>query len=251
MSVLTDTDLKATITARPERIPCHVAVIMDGNGRWAAQRGQARTAGHEAGVEAVRGVVRGCAEIGVKHLTLYTFSVENWKRPADEVSALMSLLVRTTRNEIDELHRNDVKLNVIGRLTGLPRVERLAINEAIRQTRNNSGLMVHLALNYGGRNEILDAVRGIAEAVRAGRLDPRDIDESLFGKWLYTADVPDPDLLIRTSGEKRLSNFLLWQSSYTELYITDIYWPDFSQRDLFAAIADYQQRERRFGRISS
>ncbi len=243
-------ELKAKISALPERIPAHIAIIMDGNGRWAARRNQPRTAGHEAGVKAVKEVVKACGEIGVKYLTLYTFSVENWKRPIDEVTALMSLLTRTTTSELDELMRNDVKLITTGRIGGLPLARRTVLNEAVKKTANNRGLVLNLALNYGGRTEILDAVKAISNAVKAGMIDPLRIDEELFSSFLYTANIPDPDLLIRTSGEMRISNFLLWQTSYTELYIIDTFWPDFGKQELFEAIADYQQRERRFGKTS-
>jgi len=244
------TDLKNRILAAATRIPQHVAIIMDGNGRWAAQRNQPRTAGHEAGVKAVKEVVKVSGELGIKYLTLYTFSLENWKRPKDEVTAIMSLLTRTTLNELDELMKNDVKLITTGRLSGLSRVRRVALDEAVHRTRNNKGLVLNLALNYGGRAEILDAVKGIANSIRAGILDIADIDEELFSSFLYTAGIPDPDLLIRTSGELRISNFLLWQTSYTELYIIDTLWPDFGRRDLFDAILNYQGRERRFGMVS-
>ena len=243
-------DLKARIFERPERIPVHIAIIMDGNGRWAALRNKPRTYGHEAGVKAVRRVVEACGEIGVKYLTLYTFSSENWRRPRHEVSALMSLLSRTTRDALDDLLRNNVKLITTGRINGLPLERRRVITEAVERTRNNTGLVLNLALNYGGRTEILDAVRAIANAVKAGMLDINDIDEELFSSFLYTSGVPDPDLLIRTSGERRISNFLLWQTSYTELYIIETLWPDFGRRELFEAVLDYQQRERRFGRVA-
>jgi len=223
---------------------------MDGNGRWAAQRHKPRTYGHEAGVRAVREVVQATAELGVQYLTLYTFSVENWKRPKLEVSALMSLLTRTTIKELDELIKQDVKLITTGRITGLPKERRKVIQDAVEKTRDNKGLVLNLALNYGGRTEILDAVKAIVEASKGGLVDIPDIDEDLFSGFLYTADIPDPDLLIRTSGEQRISNFLLWQTSYTELYIIDTLWPDFGRKELYEAILDYQQRERRFGRVT-
>lgn len=243
--------LKEAILTQPERIPRHVAIIMDGNGRWAAQRSKPRTFGHEAGVKAVKEVVKAASELSIKYLTLYTFSIENWRRPKDEVSALMSLLSRTTLNELEELMRNDVKLVTVGKLSGLSRPERLVLEQAVHRTRNNKGLTLILALNYGGRAEILDAVRAIVNTARAGVIDPSEINESLFASFLYTAGLPDPDLLIRTSGEMRISNFLLWQTSYTELYIIDTFWPDFGRAQLFAAVSDYQKRERRFGNISS
>jgi undecaprenyl diphosphate synthase len=249
MEILLD-QLKAQVTARSDRIPGHIAIIMDGNGRWAALRNQPRTYGHEAGVKAVKEVVKACGELGVKYLTLYTFSVENWKRPADEVTALMSLLARTTVNELDDLMKNDVKLITTGRISGLPMVRRTVLKEAVRRTSNNKGLVLNLALNYGGRTEILDAVKAIANAVKAGMIDPLTIDEELFSSFLYTANISDPDLLIRTSGEMRISNFLLWQTSYTELYVIDTLWPDFGRRELYEAIADFQKRERRFGKVT-
>ena len=244
-------NLKGRILETPERIPVHVAIIMDGNGRWAARRNRPRTFGHKAGVEAVKKVVRSAAEIGVKYLTLYTFSSENWSRPATEVAALMQLLTRTTKNAINELIENDVKLITIGRINGLPQKKREVILEAIERTRDNKGMVLNLALNYGGRSEILDAVKAIANASRAGMLNTKDITEELFSSFLYTVDLPDPDMLIRTSGVKRISNFLLWQTSYTELFITDELWPDFGRKELFEAILDYQKRERRFGNLTA
>ncbi len=243
-------DLVAQIRTKAERIPRHVAIIMDGNGRWAALRNKPRTFGHEAGVRAVKEVVRATSELGIKYLTLYTFSIENWKRPKLEVSALMALLTRTTIKELDELNKQDVKLITTGRFTGLPKERRLVLQTAVEKTRNNKGLILNLALNYGGRTEILDAVRAILEAGKAGLIDVPDIDEELFSGFLYTADIPDPDLLIRTSGEQRISNFLLWQTSYTELYIINTLWPDFGRDELYRAILDYQRRERRFGTVT-
>ncbi len=231
------------------RIPKHVAIIMDGNGRWAGRRNLPRTAGHEAGVDAVRKVVRAAAEIGIKYLTLYTFSVENWSRPREEVTALMRLLSRTTRGEIDELNRNNVRLITTGRIGELSISRRKALTIAMQKTRENTGLVLNLALNYGGRSEIIDAVKAIATAVSSKQIKPREIDETLFSNYLYTAGLPDPDLLIRTSGEMRISNFLIWQTSYTELYVTNVLWPDFGRKELFRAVIDYQKRERRFGKV--
>jgi undecaprenyl diphosphate synthase len=242
--------LEAEVRARAERIPRHVAIIMDGNGRWAAQRHRPRTFGHEAGVRAVKEVVKATAELGIKYLTLFTFSVENWKRPKLEVSALMQLLTRTTSSELDELIKQNVKFVVTGRISGLARERRAVILDAVEKTRRNNGLVLNLALNYGGRTEILDAVKAIIEATKAGMIDVPDITEELFSSFLYTADIPDPDLLIRTSGERRISNFLLWQTSYTELHIIDTLWPDFGRRELYEAIIDYQHRERRFGTVT-
>lgn len=242
--------LKDEILARPERVPRHIAIIMDGNGRWAAKRDKPRTFGHEAGVKAVRETVHAAGELGVKYLTLYTFSSENWQRPRSEVAALMSLLSRTTRRELNELIKNDVKLITIGRVNGLSASRQRVLAEAVEKTRRNKGLTLCLALNYGGRTEILDAVKSIANAARAGMIDLAQIDEDLFSSFLYTSGIPDPDLLIRTSGEMRISNFLLWQTSYTELYVINTLWPDFGREELFKAVADYQRRERRFGKLS-
>ncbi len=243
--------LLESILAQPKMIPKHVAIIMDGNGRWAAMRDKPRTAGHEAGVRAVKLTVETAMELGVQYLTLYAFSSENWKRPRSEVAALMSLLSRTTRRELDELIKQDVKLITTGRISGLSIARRRVLADAVQKTRNNRGLVLNLALNYGGRTEILDAVKAIAHSVKAGMLDVKDINEERFAEFLYTYGLPDPDLLIRTSGEKRISNFLLWQTSYTELYIIDTLWPDFGRNELLAAVADYQQRDRRFGKIDS
>jgi undecaprenyl diphosphate synthase len=243
-------ELKQRILAKSERIPVHIAIIMDGNGRWAALRNKPRTYGHEAGVKAVREVVRASGDLGVKYLTLFTFSSENWKRPKEEVDALMSLLSRTTLSELEDLVKNDVKLITTGRINGLAPDRREILGEAVRRTRDNQGLILNLALNYGGRTEILDAVKGIANSIKAGLIDVQDITEDLFSNFLYTAGIPDPDLLIRTSGERRISNFLLWQTSYTELYIIETLWPDFGKKELYEAILDYQQRERRFGKVA-
>ncbi len=232
------------------KCPVHVAIIMDGNGRWASKRGLPRTEGHSAGVKAVRQVVEIASEIGVKYLTLYTFSVENWKRPKAEVASLMELLSRTTLKELDDLMQNNVRLIITGRIDELPLARREVLKSAIRKTSNNTGLTLNLALNYGGRTEIVDAVRTIAREVQKGNISPDKIDDSLFSNYLYTAELPDPDLLIRTSGEKRLSNFLIWQTSYTEMYITDTLWPDFGKAEFAAAIGDYIKRDRRFGRVT-
>jgi undecaprenyl diphosphate synthase len=223
---------------------------MDGNGRWAKMRGQPRSAGHKAGVETVKTIVKASARINIKILTLFTFSVENWKRPKAEVSAIMKLLYEKTRSELDELLENNVRLTAMGHIEGLPVTRKNALKHAIKMTSKNDGLVLNLALNYGGRTEILDAVRKIAKDVKQGRVNPSKIDEAMFSTYLYTNGHPDPDLLIRTSGEKRLSNFLLWQTSYTELYVTDTLWPDFTEKDFFKAILEYQARERRFGELS-
>ena len=231
-------------------LPRHIAIIMDGNGRWARERGLPRIAGHREGVNAVRAAVEGCSELGVEVLTLYTFSTANWKRPPDEVSALMRLLLRTIRKEVDEMVRNNIRLITIGDITRLPPDACEGIRESIETTKHNTGLILNLALNYGGREEIVLAVRSLANKVKEGSLDPSEIDGPLLQSHLHTNGLPDPDLLIRTSGEFRISNFLLWQMAYTEMHITDVYWPDFRRIHLFEAVADYQKRERRFGKVS-
>lgn len=229
--------------------PMHVAIIMDGNGRWAKSRGLPRTAGHRRGAEAVREAVKSAAELGVSYMTLFGFSSENWKRPQGEVRDLMGLLRIYLRNEIKELHANGVRLRVVGdRRRFDPDIVRL-IEDAERKTAGNAKFTLILALNYGGRQELVQAARRFAEDVAAGRCDPSQIDEDSFAGRLFTAGIPDPDLLIRTSGEKRISNFLLWQSAYAELVFLDVLWPDFSRADLDAAIQEFQRRERRYGTI--
>ncbi len=230
-------------------LPAHIAIIMDGNGRWARKRGLPRTAGHKAGVKAVKRVVKAAGDIGVSILTLFTFSQENWKRPKSEVSAIMKLLYETTKREINELDENNVRLITTGRIEELSPRRRQMLQEAMNRTKDNTGLVLNLALNYGGRTEILDAVRKISQDVKKKKLDPEKLNEETFAHYLYTNGLPDPDLLIRTSGEMRISNFLLWQTSYTELYVTDVLWPNFTARDFYEAILDYQNRERRFGRV--
>lgn len=231
-------------------VPRHLAIIMDGNGRWAKARGLPRTAGHYRGAEAVRTVVRVCGELGVDYLTLYAFSSENWKRPAEEVRDLMGLLRLYLRREITSLHRDNVRLRVIGDRSGLSFDIRKLITDAEDRTRDNCGLTLTLALNYGGRLEIVAAARRLACEVKEGRLDVDDIDEDRFAQELETADMPDPDLVIRTSGECRLSNFLLWQLAYSELAFVPTYWPDFGREDLLQAIEDYKGRERRYGAVA-
>jgi len=230
-------------------LPRHIAIIMDGNGRWARARGAARLFGHRAGRESVREAVRGCVALGVEVLTLYTFSIENWKRPRREVDALMGILQETLRAEREELRSNNVRLAVIGRTRDLPAPVRKAIAETQAFLAGSSGLLLILALSYSGRAELVDAVRAMLQKEDRARLDPAAVDETLVANYLYTAGLPDPDLLIRTSGEMRLSNFMLWQLAYTELWITDTLWPDFRRRHLYQAVADYQRRERRFGRV--
>jgi len=232
------------------KIPEHIAIIMDGNGRWAKQRSLERVDGHREGINSVREVVRACGELGVKYLTLYTFSTENWNRPKGEVSALMSLLLKTIREEVAELKRNNVRLMTIGRLKDLPLLARMGMEQAIEMLRDNTGLTLILALSYSSRRELIDAVRRIAVKVKTGEMKEADINEDTISSHLYTAAVPDPDLLVRTSGELRLSNFLLWQLAYTEIYVTDILWPDFRRAALYEAVSAFQKRERRFGRVS-
>ncbi len=230
-------------------LPRHVAIIMDGNGRWARARGVPRLLGHRAGRESVREAVRGCAALGVEVLTLYTFSTENWSRPAREVSALMAMLRQSLRGEREELKANNVRLKVIGRTADLPAPVRRAIDETEQFLAPCTGMLLNLAISYGGRVELVDAIRGMLGDRARGRLRAEDVDEELVSRYLYTAGLPDPDLLIRTSGEMRISNFMLWQLAYTELWVTGTLWPDFRRRHLFQAIADYQRRERRFGRV--
>ncbi len=230
-------------------LPQHIAVIMDGNGRWAKKKGAARIFGHRNAIQAVTDVTEGCGELGVRYLTLYAFSTENWGRPKEEVDGLMELLVNTIKQEINNLMENQVRLRTIGDISHLPSACQRNLEEAIETTKNNTGLTVLLALNYSGRWEILKAVRRLADDVQKGRRHPEDVDENMFSGMLETRGVPDPELLIRTSGEMRVSNFLLWQIAYTELYITKTLWPDFRKEDLYEAIYSYQHRERRFGKV--
>ncbi len=233
-----------------DNIPNHIAIIMDGNGRWAKAKGLPRIAGHKEGINSVRDITRICGEIGVNYLTLYTFSTENWNRPKKEVNALMSLLLSTIKKEVRELHKNNVKFSTIGDLSFLPKNTENGLKEGMALTKNNTGLNLILALNYGSRQEIIDSVINIANKVKSGEIDSNHIDETLFSSFLYTKNYPDPDLLIRTSGELRISNFLLWQCAYTEMYLTNTYWPSFREDELFKAILDFQNRERRYGKIS-
>lgn len=231
-------------------IPIHVAIIMDGNGRWAKARNLTRIYGHREGVNSVRAVVEACGELGIKVLTLYTFSKENWRRPKTEITELWKLLIQTIRREVPELKKNNVRLKVIGILEDLPRVVYEGINFAINELKDDTGLIVNLALSYSSRLEITQSVQKIARRVLRGEIRPSEIDEQMIQDHLYTADLPDPDLLIRTSGEQRISNFLLWQIAYSELYISNILWPDFKKREFYQTILAYQQRERRFGMVS-
>ncbi len=231
-------------------LPQHIGIIMDGNGRWAKKRGLPRLAGHNAGIESVRRVVEVCGELGVKVLTLYTFSQENWKRPRFEVSALMNLLLNTLNREIDELIEKNVRIMCIGNIHLLPEKTRRTLKHAKQNTAKNTGLILNLAFSYGSRNEITRAVPEIAKEVKAGKLSPNTIDEAIIGKHLQTAGLPDPDLIIRTSGEFRISNFLLWQIAYSEIFVTDTLWPDFGKEDLLEAVQNYLKRERRFGMVT-
>lgn len=233
-----------------EHLPRHVAIIMDGNGRWAQRRGLSRVEGHKRAKEAVRAVVETSRELGLEYLTLFAFSTENWQRPQSEIRALMGLFRRYLRTELRRMMEYNIRLRALGDLKRLPPAVRQAFTEALQATRKNTGLTVILAVSYGAREEIVTAARDLARAVQEGRLDPHEIDEPCFVQHLWTADIPDPDLLIRTSGEFRLSNFLLWQLAYTELYITDTLWPDFTREEFLRALADYQNRERRFGRTT-
>ena len=231
-------------------LPDHIAIIMDGNGRWANHRGLPRIAGHQKGVKAVRKIAEKCAQLDIQTLTLYTFSSENWKRPLSEVGALMKLLLSSLQKEIKNLMDNNIRFTIIGDIDKFDSLIQNEILDAIHKTRNNSGLNLNLALNYGSRQEILYATRKLANQVASKNIKIKDINEASFSEMLQTKDIPDPDLLIRTGGEFRVSNFLLWQIAYTEIHITDRYWPDFSEKELLKAICDYQKRERRFGKVS-
>ena len=230
-------------------LPQHSAVIMDGNGRWAKQKGAARIFGHRNAVHSVKEIIAGCGELGIKYLTLYAFSTENWGRPKEEVDGLMELLVNTLQKEIHSLLENKVKLKLIGEISSLPKICQMNLKEAVETTKNNTGLNLLLALSYSGRMEIVKAAKKIADQVKNGTLDPTQVNEQLFEDNLETNGIPDPELLIRTSGEMRISNFLLWQIAYTEFYITPKLWPDFRKEDLYEAICAYQKRERRFGKV--
>ncbi len=231
----------------PERLPAHIAIIMDGNGRWARRRGQLRVAGHKAGMRPVRTVIETCAQMGIQALTLYAFSIENWKRPRTEIEMLWRLLRTYLRLELPEMMRQQIRMNAIGRLDALPPQVHQELLEVLAETAANRGLHVNLAINYGGRAELVDAVKALVEAASRGEATADSIDEAAISAHLYTAGIPDPDLLIRTSGEMRISNFLLWQIAYAELYVTETLWPDFTRADLLRAILDYQKRDRRFG----
>ncbi|MCZ2458552.1 MAG: isoprenyl transferase [Chitinophagales bacterium] len=233
-----------------EHLPRHIAIIMDGNGRWAKEHGQDRLFGHVHGVESVRNIVEGCAELGIGYLTLYAFSTENWDRPEYEVVGLMELLVNTIRDEAETLHKNNIKLHVIGDMSMLPEYARNELKEALEITKDNTGLNLIMALSYSGRWELLNAVKNIAYEVKKGKLEIENIDQDTLQQYLCTSGFPDPELMIRTSGEYRISNFLLYQLAYAELYFTNVRWPDFRKENLYEAIIDFQNRERRFGKIS-
>ena len=245
---MAEEDLKSRIIKKGN-LPRHIAIIMDGNGRWARKRGLPRIAGHRAGVKTVKRIVEAAAGLKISILTLFTFSTENWQRPREEVSAIMNLLYQTTKRELSELEKNNVKLITTGNIEELSSTRKEILKKAIQRTKDNTGLVLNLALNYSGRSEILDAIRKISADICSGVIKPEDLDEGLFSSYLYTRGLPDPDLLIRTSGEMRISNFMLWQTSYTELYVTPVLWPDFSDDDFYQAIWVYQNRQRRFGKI--
>ncbi len=242
-------DLKELISK--DKLPRHIAIIMDGNGRWAQNRGSMRLFGHQNGVESVRQVVEAAGELGVEYLTLYAFSTENWNRPRSEVDALMGLMVTSIQNETESLHKNNVKLSAIGELDDLPPTVKKQLQSAIDYTSENTGLNLVIALSYSGRWEITSAIKKIAEEVKNGDLDPENIDTCMLETYLNTYTIPDPELLIRTSGERRISNFMLWQLAYTELYFTTVFWPDFRKKHLYEAIIDFQRRDRRFGRVKT
>lgn len=233
-----------------EKLPAHIAIIMDGNGRWAKKRGLPRPAGHRAGVESLRDVVRASSSLGIKYLTVYAFSTENWKRPEEEVNVLMNLLVEYLRKELQELNEKNVRINSIGKIDGLPSKALQELSSAQENTKNNTGLVLNLALNYGGRAEIIDAVNKIAKEIKIG-IYQGDVTTENFNKYLYTSGQPDPDIIIRPSGELRISNFLLWQSAYSELWFTDCLWPEFRRQNLYEAIISYQKRSRRYGGLNT
>ena len=233
-----------------EKLPRHVAIIMDGNGRWAKEKGKNRLFGHYHGVESVRNIVEGCAELEIGYLTLYAFSTENWDRPKDEVTGLMELLVQTIREEVVTLNKNNIRLHVIGNIEMLPVNARKELEEACKETQSNKGLNLIMALSYSSRWEIINAVKDIVQQLKGGKIQPEEITDDIFKQYLCTAPFPDPEIIIRTSGEYRISNFLLYQAAYSELYFTETLWPDFRKENLYMALLDYQNRERRFGKTS-
>ncbi|NLY47102.1 MAG: isoprenyl transferase [Tissierella sp.] len=232
-----------------DNLPRHIAIIMDGNGRWAKKRLLPRNFGHQEGMKRVVEIVEASTELGIKHLTLYAFSTENWKRPKNEIEGLMKLLITYIRNELDKLIKNNVRLNILGDVTPLPDLAKLEIRRAIDETKDNNGMVLNIALNYGGRDDIINGVKTILKDVELGNISIEDIDNNLFSEYLYTKGQPDPDLLIRPSGELRISNFLLYQTAYTEYWFSDVLWPDFKKEKLYEAILDFQKRNRRFGGI--
>jgi undecaprenyl diphosphate synthase len=249
--VISDKDLKKINEVKSTgEIPSHIAIIMDGNGRWAKSKGLPRVAGHRKGIETVREIVEACAELGVKYLTLYTFSTENWKRPKNEVSTLMRLIVKSLKDETDELHKNNIKLTSIGNSEMLPPEVKTELEEAFEKTKNNTRMTLNLALSYSGRWELTNAVKKIARDVSNNKLSINNISEKTISKYLNTSEIPDPELLIRSGGEMRISNFLLWQIAYSEIFVTDVLWPKFKTKNLIEAIKEFQKRERRFGLVS-
>lgn len=234
----------------PQKLPNHIAIIMDGNGRWAEKKFMPRTMGHRAGMGSLKKVVTAASNLNIPILTVFAFSTENWKRPVEEVDYLMNLLVEYMRKELDELHKNNIRINMLGNLDTLPEFCQREILAAIQKTANNKGMLFNIALNYGARDEMLSAVKKLVDKVLSNEISADNITEEIFTSLLYTKDIPDPDLLIRTAGEKRISNFLLWQIAYTELWFTNVLWPDFTEKDLWQAIYEYQQRDRRFGGLS-
>lgn len=230
-------------------IPKHVAIIMDGNGRWAKKRFLPRTAGHQEGMKRVIEIVEVAKQLGIKCLSLYAFSTENWKRPKEEIDGLMKILVYYIRNELNKIHKNNIKIQIMGDINRLPKIPREEAIKAIEKTKNNSNMILNIGLNYGGRDEIIRGIKNILEDIKMGRINEEDIDTKTFSNYLYTQNIPDPDLLIRPSGELRLSNFMLYQIAYTEFWFSDIYWPDFKEEHFYKAIIDYQKRNRRFGGI--
>ena len=249
--VLSDRDIKQIDEIKKlGKVPKHIAIIMDGNGRWAKKKGLLRVAGHQKGIESVREIVEACANLGVNYLTLYTFSTENWKRPKFEVSTLMRLIVKSLKDETDQLHKNNIRLTTIGNIDSLPNEVQRELKEAFEKTKQNTRMVLNLALSYSGRWELTKAIQSIAEKVKNDEINVEDINENLISQFLDTSAIPDPDLLIRSGGEMRISNFLLWQIAYSEIVVTDTLWPDFKILNLLDAIKDYQSRERRFGLVS-
>ncbi|MDQ1318665.1 MAG: Isoprenyl transferase [Candidatus Poribacteria bacterium] len=247
VETISEEELKSSLDMK--KLPKHIAIIMDGNGRWADRRNLPRVAGHRAGIDSVHEVVELCGELGIRVLTLYAFSAENWKRPPLEINALMKLLLNQLREQTPDLNAKNVRVAVIGDTDRLPRKVSYELQRSIDMTKNNTGLILNLALNYGGRQEILKAVKSISTDIESKKLKVNDLDENVFSQYLYTSGFPDPDIIIRTSGELRISNFLLWQCAYSELYITDVLWPDFHKKHLLLALVSYQRRKRRFGGI--